>query len=1613
MLISVLAMARQTEALKIKTTTEGICKLGGETLVSELPILIGKSPKFLHVYHKGVEVPYFISDLNATINNANAIYFYTQINDGFLDKELYDKPGAALNPYVSIYSDTSVYIITFDESNEGLYFKFNNLPFANNHIFEVETQKILAFKEQYFLGKNFGSGATQSEYTTGEGYSGSLWSMGATQNRSVNLPTLVANSTVEMECYVSGQSDAIASNPDFNHHIQINLLGAGNTLLLDTMYKGYTVVRKKFNLNASQFASNNTIQFSSINDLGAQSDFNTSPYIKLNYKQTTQLAQEKVFRFKLNTNINSNVYFKGIAADSMYLLDVNNQQYYTWHNQNDSVYYTIGSSNGTRDFILASLKQQDVHNNVIIEKVELRDFEFDQEENNLVIVSSTKLKSGAEQYRNYKESKGIKTLLVFVEDLYNAYAYGYHHPIAITRFVEQYQNEAKLKAENLFIIGKGIQSNFYNNPAFASRDLVPSIGIPPSDVLYVSSLDFSVLTPKMGVGRIAVENNEEVLNYLDKVIDNDLTTNNALWKKNIIHATGGRTISENASFTNALKNCEDIAVQPLLGAKVLNFNKKVNEPVTDNYRERLVELTDEGISLLSYYGHGANYFVEINFGEPEALNNKGKYPVYYLSGCSVGNTAGDNSMGENYINAKNRGAIGWLASSDLGFTSYLAEYHRLFYLHAFNKNYGKSIGEIQQETIREFAKNNDSLNILHTRQLFYQGDPSLHFYSPEKADYSLGNNAFYLSNKVFANNDSIEMAFIVQNPGKAITDSVSYQLQRIVNNQTITFPIQKRSAILNTDTIHFTVAKTKALSGNNRFRLFIDPEQKIDELDENNNLLEKEVFLSSFSPLIIQPRNSSILRSDTLNLVVQCNDINEKNIIYFVEIDTSKQFNSNYKKSFSYQADQLIQKKIYLGNLSAQKSIYVRVKLQNAAESSEWVEHESIYYPNNTAKWIQNKVSSLNTETFSYISIKNNELSFIDNTVEFAINTRGDNARTDSVERRMRLNNSAPVFVGSGITGICLLALEPNSLQRYSYPSNYNLLANTPDYPFDKYKYSGVFVFNTNSATDQDSLLHYLNSIPSGYVMAGYNGLNANLSALPESILQAFEQFGISKMRTLPNAVPYAFVGYKGSSIGTAAEKVADPNLGIDPKNQFIRLNFTHNGTWDRGSIWSDKIGPANKWNAIAWNFNKSLNESMSVDVYSIDTNGNKNLINTYTNAMDSIILDTLQANVYPYVQLKVNFTDSINYTPAEFNYWLASYQLPVELSVLPQHQYKITPSTTLQGDTIKYQFAFANIGEENVTQVQRDLYIDDANRQKTLVERDTLNTVVSGDTVLSTYKIATRNLLGNYKLISALSPINKRENSSFNNTLEGAFTINKDVKQPKLSITIDGKIPMQNDLISPRPLINIKLNDDNPFLLLNDSAYLNIEIKRPNSTTYQSINYQSSDVIFTPATQANKNEMSVQYQPYFSEDGMYSLRIQVKDASNNNANNTVYELDFEVVNSSSITHFYPYPNPFTSHTQFVFTLTGEKIPDDMKIQIMTISGKIVREISMTELGPIRIGHNISDYKWNGTDQYGDRLANGVYLYKVVLKNANDFKQRSTSGDKYFNSGFGKLYLMK
>jgi hypothetical protein len=296
---------------------------------------------------------------------------------------------------------------------------------------------------------------------------------------------------------------------------------------------------------------------------------------------------------------------------------------------------------------------------------------------------------------------------------------------------------------------------------------------------------------------------------------------------------------------------------------------------------------------------------------------------------------------------------------------------------------------------------------------------------------------------------------------------------------------------------------------------------------------------------------------------------------------------------------------------------------------------------------------------------------------------------------------------------------------------------------------------------------------------------------------------------------------------------------------------------------------------------------------------------------------------------------------------------------------------------------------------------------------------LIVNDTIQLNYTIPTGTVPGTNYLFVDFNPDNDQpEQHHFNNFIFRTIYVKPDSLNPLMDVTFDGLHILNRDIVSAKPHIVIKLKDEAKWMALNDTAAFKLQIKYPNGTI-KPFHFNNDTVRFTPAGQApiTDNMAAIDFLPYFSQDGDYELIVTGKDRSNNSAGRIEYRVAFQVFNKPMISNMLNYPNPFTTSTAFVFTVTGSQVPQNIRIQIMTITGKIVKEITKQELGPINIGRNITEYKWDGTDQYGQKLANGIYLYRVITnlngKSLEKFKAEDDNTDKYFNKGYGKMYLMR
>ena len=88
------------------------------------------------------------------------------------------------------------------------------------------------------------------------------------------------------------------------------------------------------------------------------------------------------------------------------------------------------------------------------------------------------------------------------------------------------------------------------------------------------------------------------------------------------------------------------------------------------------------------------------------------------------------------------------------------------------------------------------------------------------------------------------------------------------------------------------------------------------------------------------------------------------------------------------------------------------------------------------------------------------------------------------------------------------------------------------------------------------------------------------------------------------------------------------------------------------------------------------------------------------------------------------------------------------------------------------------------------------------------------------------------------------------------------------------------------------------------------------------------------------------------------------------------------------------YPNPFVSYTEFWFNHNMPFEQLDVQVQILTISGKLVKTINQQVLNE---GFLCKDITWDGKDDFGDKIGKGVYVYKLKVKSVTTGK----SAEKY------------
>lgn len=114
---------------------------------------------------------------------------------------------------------------------------------------------------------------------------------------------------------------------------------------------------------------------------------------------------------------------------------------------------------------------------------------------------------------------------------------------------------------------------------------------------------------------------------------------------------------------------------------------------------------------------------------------------------------------------------------------------------------------------------------------------------------------------------------------------------------------------------------------------------------------------------------------------------------------------------------------------------------------------------------------------------------------------------------------------------------------------------------------------------------------------------------------------------------------------------------------------------------------------------------------------------------------------------------------------------------------------------------------------------------------------------------------------------------------------------------------------------------------------------------------------------------------------GPHSLKIKAWDVLNN-SNEVVLEFTVAKDEQLELSHVLNYPNPFTTRTQFWFEHNKPGQDLLVRLQVFTISGRIIKMMQQTINTE---GNRSNELEWDGRDEYGDKVGKGVYFYKLSV----------------------------
>ena len=1160
-----------------------------------------------------------------------------------------------------------------------------------------------------------------------------------------------------------------------------------------------------------------------------------------------------------------------------------------------------------------------------------------------IIITHSRFLAAAQQIANYRQAhNGLRTHVAVIDDIYDSFAYGLKTPLAIKQFLRYaWQNWARPAAAYVLLIGDASTDPRYCYGKLGQNDYLPTYGNPVSDLWFVCLDDSDDYLPEMSIGRWPVETLAQAEAVVQKIMEYE-STPSAEWKKDFLFISGGFTYLEQSSFRGQSATLYNDFVKPV---PLCGLNEMIQKTSLDfregENRPEIMAALNSGKVWTNFIGHAASRTWDLMFhnADIDLLDNAPRYPFVTSMTCHTGRFAQPDqvSFGENFLLVSRRGAIAFIGTSGWGYT-----YEDYLFLR-------KMFPIVTIDTVRVLGRVIDQAKVAlwdaygssrNVRDMILQynllGDPAVTLALPIKPDLALMPDDIQVSPETPSEADSAATVKVrMRNFGLATVDSMDVILtaQHPILGPSVVAS-WRRPALGRRDSV--TVSwPLRHQSGAVELQARLDESNKIDELDESNNELLKQVTVLSSRIVLIAPQEHSLTPYAGTVFKIQNPQTNGlQNQTFEFQIDTTSNLNSSLLRRSGPISSGVLATVWSVGVLRPEQNYYWSVhNLSSSAESYSLSGH---FYSSAAALsgWRQEAMHMTENPTMENVEVAAPGVLLLKRASPLLVQSAGYFAGHYAI---IDMQGEPLMTTGRGYN---VAILDRNTGQ---------LLAARQ---FDTYG-------DGAAAANMAQFLKKLTSRDLALIAVSDDGyINMN-----EAAFAAIEALGSTQIRKMQFRDSWAFIGFKGASQSEVTEKYMDASSGREAVVQDTLHLFSKQGV-----VQTAAIGPVKQWGTLS--VEASTPDSTQIEISMWGRNRISGAIDTLLShsSLKTVALSEIPALRYPTLYLAARLLTRDGHVTPVLHNWQVQYQPAPDLAIGPT-VFKQSSDSLLIGGSLALELSVHNIGTQpaDSCSVSFQEYNPVSGYHTFAVARRPR--ALAPDSVWQVQQMWTASgKAGMRQLLMNVDPMqNINEVVETNNSLTASVHVLADTVKPDIDVTFDDREIISGDLVASQPRILISLRDNSPTLLQDSSRVsLWLDARR--------IYFGNNSAILQWQPAPVGVSALLEYTPTL-KDGDHYFEVVVVDPGGNTA---ARHEEFSVEADLKIMQLLNYPNPFSDRTDITFILTQ---PAHISVKIFTVAGRMIRALADDANAA-----GFTVIPWDGRDADGDQLANGVYLYKVTAR---------------------------